>query len=77
MKNRVVDDDSGESKEADKMADVGNFNCGQTRVTSTRRIAISSKRQNYTTSLQLGTKMCRYNWHSAVSLRWPFPMLKY
>jgi len=24
-----------------------------------------------------GTKVCRYNWHSAGSLRWPFPMLKY
>jgi len=22
-------------------------------------------------------KVCRYNWHSAGSLRWPFPMLKY
>jgi len=21
--------------------------------------------------------MCRYNWHSAGSLGWPFPMLKY
>jgi len=26
---------------------------------------------------QEGTKVCRYNWHSAVSLGWPFPMLKY
>ena len=24
-----------------------------------------------------GTKVCRYNWHSAGSLGWPFPMLKY
>ena len=24
-----------------------------------------------------GTKVCRYNWHSAGSLCWPFPMLKY
>ena len=23
------------------------------------------------------TKVCRYNWHSAGSLGWPFPMLKY
>jgi len=23
------------------------------------------------------TQVCRYNWHSAGSLRWPFPMLKY
>jgi len=22
------------------------------------------------------TKVCRYSWHSAGSLRWPFPMLK-
>jgi len=27
-------------------------------------------------SLRL-TKVCRYNWHSAGSLGWPFPMLKY
>jgi len=26
---------------------------------------------------QLGTEVCRYNWHSAGSLGWPFPMLKY
>ena len=25
----------------------------------------------------LGTKVCRYNWHSAGSLGWPFPVLKY
>jgi len=25
----------------------------------------------------LGTKVCRYNWHSAGFLGWPFPMLKY
>ena len=25
----------------------------------------------------LGTKVCRCNWHSAGSLGWPFPMLKY
>jgi len=25
----------------------------------------------------MGTKVCRYNWHSAGSLGWPFPMLKY
>jgi len=24
-----------------------------------------------------GTKVCRYNWHSAGSLGWPFPMIKY
>jgi len=24
-----------------------------------------------------GTKVCRYNWHSAGSLDWPFTMLKY
>jgi len=24
-----------------------------------------------------GTKVCRYNWHSAGSLGWPFPTLKY
>ena len=24
-----------------------------------------------------GTKVCRYNWHSAGSLRYPFPVLKY
>jgi len=24
-----------------------------------------------------GTKVCRYNWHSAGSLGWPFPILKY
>ena len=24
-----------------------------------------------------GTKMCRYNWHSAGSLGWPFPTLTY
>ena len=24
-----------------------------------------------------GTKVCRYNWHSAGSLGWPFPVLKY
>jgi len=24
-----------------------------------------------------GTKVCRYNWHSAGSLDWPFPVLKY
>jgi len=24
-----------------------------------------------------GTKVCRYYWHSAGSLGWPFPMLKY
>jgi len=23
------------------------------------------------------TKLCRYNWHSAGSLVWPFPVLKY
>jgi len=22
-------------------------------------------------------KVCRYNWHSAASMGWPFPMLKY
>jgi len=22
------------------------------------------------------TKLCRYNWHSAGSLGWPFPMMK-
>jgi len=26
---------------------------------------------------ELGTKVCRYNWHSAGSLGWLFPMLKY
>jgi len=25
----------------------------------------------------MGTKVCRYNWHSAGSLGWPCPMLKY
>jgi len=25
----------------------------------------------------LGTKVCRYNWHSAGSLGWSFPMLEY
>jgi len=25
----------------------------------------------------MGTKVCRYNWHSADSLGWPFPILKY
>jgi len=25
----------------------------------------------------IGTKVCRYNWHSAGSLGWPVPMLKY
>jgi len=25
----------------------------------------------------IGTKVCRYNWHSAGSLGWQFPMLKY
>jgi len=25
----------------------------------------------------LGTKVCRYNWHSAGSLGWPFPVVKY
>ena len=24
-----------------------------------------------------GTKLCRCNWHSADSMRWQFPMLKY
>ena len=24
-----------------------------------------------------GTKVCRYNWHSAGSLGWPFPMTEY
>ena len=24
-----------------------------------------------------GTKVRRYNWHSARSMGWPFPMLKY
>ena len=24
-----------------------------------------------------GTKVCRYNWHSASSIGWPFPMLTY
>ena len=28
-------------------------------------------------SLGWGTKVCRYNWHSAGSLGWPFPMLIY
>jgi len=26
---------------------------------------------------QYGTKVCRYNWHSAGFLGWPFSMLKY
>jgi len=26
---------------------------------------------------QYGSKVCRYNWHSAGFLGWPFPMLKY
>jgi len=26
---------------------------------------------------QQGTKVCRYNWHSASFLGWPFPVLKY
>jgi len=25
----------------------------------------------------LGTRVCRYNWHSAGSLGWPFPMPNY
>ena len=25
----------------------------------------------------MGTKVCRYNWHSAGSLSWPFPIPKY
>jgi len=28
-------------------------------------------------SVAQGTKVRRYNWHSAGSLGWPFPMLKY
>jgi len=24
-----------------------------------------------------GTKVCRYNWHSAGAVGWPFPLLKY
>ena len=28
-------------------------------------------------ALLQGTKVCRYNWHSASSLGWPFPVLKY
>jgi len=27
--------------------------------------------------LTQGTKVCRYNWHSAGFPGWPFPMLKY
>ena len=27
--------------------------------------------------LEQGTKVCRYNWHSAGTLGWPFPTLKY
>ena len=30
-----------------------------------------------TAAAALGTKVCRYNWHGAGSLDWPFPMLKY
>jgi len=29
------------------------------------------------TGIGEGTKVCRYNWDSAGSLGWPFPMLKY
>jgi len=25
----------------------------------------------------MGTKVCRYNWHNASTMGWPFPMLKY
>ena len=31
----------------------------------------------HTAQLILATKVCRYSWHSAGSLGWPFPMLKY
>ena len=31
----------------------------------------------YTTSVQQRTKVCRYSWHSAGSLGWPFSKLKY
>jgi len=27
--------------------------------------------------VKYGTTVCRYNWHSAGSLGWPFPTLKY
>jgi len=32
---------------------------------------------NVAVSVEQGTKVCRYNWHSAGFLGWPFPVLKY
>jgi len=46
---------------------------------ATDRIAAASAQIPRTVrrSSQQGTKVCRYNWHSAGSLGWPFPTLKY
>jgi len=49
---------------------------------STRRTTPTDQRrgekQPMAESESFGTKVCRYNWHSAAgSLGWPFSMLKY
>jgi len=44
--------------------------------TGTSKRALLIRLHHYTPHPQ-GTIVCRYNWHSAGSLGWPFPMLKY
>ena len=34
-------------------------------------------KKTYSGDERCATKLCRHNWHSAGSLGWPFPMLKY
>jgi len=46
-------------------------------VSVTRTVPGSFARHRERDNVTYGTKVCRYNWHSAGSLGWPFPMLKY
>ena len=48
------------------------MNCLSTDFSHQKGIKVSRRRHSL-----YATKVCRYNWHSAGSLGWPFPMIKY
>ena len=48
------------------------FNPGRSAPESS---ALTTRLPSQQTIPQYGTKVCRYNWHDAGSLGWPFPVL--
>ena len=69
-------DDDNDDEDDDDDVQLPDFSVSLTSLTHNTATAHLHTRRLLTTSEQQGTKVRRYNWHSAVSLGWPFPMLK-